>query len=270
MSHDPHSSPSADNLRRRAEERLHAKATEHGMPRSDADAQRLLHELQVHQVELEMQNEELQRTRNEMETGLLMFTELYDFAPIGYLTVDRSGIIRDANLAAASLLGVDRSHLLKRRLEMLLAAAARTDLAALLAKVFASETREVCVVPFLEDGPLFRWAQIEAAASTSGQECRLAVMEITASKRAEAERERLIKELQAAQARVKQLSGLLPICASCKKIRDDDGYWRQIETYIQSHSEAFFSHGICPECAERLYPGMNQPPPGGQTKNPKR
>ncbi len=55
---------------------------------------------------------------------------------------------------------------------------------------------------------------------------------------------------------VKVLSGLLPICASCKKIRDDKGYWSQVETYIERHSDAQFTHGICPECAQRLYPEM--------------
>lgn len=60
--------------------------------------------------------------------------------------------------------------------------------------------------------------------------------------------------LQRALAEVKQLSGFLPICASCKKIRDDKGYWNQIESYISQHSEAEFSHGICPECAKKLYP----------------
>lgn len=76
------------------------------------------------------------------------------------------------------------------------------------------------------------------------------------SKRAETVRERLIEELQEALARVKTLSGLLPICASCKKIRDDKGYWNQIETYIEAHSEADFSHSICPECARKLYPEL--------------
>jgi len=74
--------------------------------------------------------------------------------------------------------------------------------------------------------------------------------------RMERERERLIAELQAALAEIKTLSGLLPICASCKKIRDDKGYWAQIETYIQKHSDAKFSHGICPDCFERLYPEL--------------
>jgi hypothetical protein len=60
-------------------------------------------------------------------------------------------------------------------------------------------------------------------------------------------------ELQKALADLKTLSGLLPICASCKKIRDDNGYWNQIEAYIRDHSEAEFSHSICPECAEKLY-----------------
>ncbi|MDO9110649.1 MAG: hypothetical protein Q7U40_08340, partial [Desulfatirhabdiaceae bacterium] len=78
--------------------------------------------------------------------------------------------------------------------------------------------------------------------------------EAAESKRIETEREKLIRELHKALSRVKQLSGLLPICASCKKIREDSGYWTQIETYVKDHSEAEFSHGICPECAEKLYP----------------
>ena len=61
-------------------------------------------------------------------------------------------------------------------------------------------------------------------------------------------------DLQQALANVKKLSGFLPICASCKKIRDDKGYWNQIEAYIRDHSEAEFSHGICPDCARALYP----------------
>jgi hypothetical protein len=68
------------------------------------------------------------------------------------------------------------------------------------------------------------------------------------------EKERLIDDLQKALANVMMLSGLIPICASCKKIRDDKGYWNEVESYIRDHSEARFSHGICPECAKKLYP----------------
>ena len=72
--------------------------------------------------------------------------------------------------------------------------------------------------------------------------------------------ERLIAELQGALDKVKVLSGMLPICASCKKIRNDQGYWEQIEQYISKHSDADFSHGICPECAQRLYPNYIKKP----------
>ena len=67
------------------------------------------------------------------------------------------------------------------------------------------------------------------------------------------EKEKLIVELQEVLAKVKTLSGLLPICSSCKKIRDDKGYWNQIETYIRQRSEAEFTHSICPNCAKMLY-----------------
>jgi uncharacterized protein YacL len=62
------------------------------------------------------------------------------------------------------------------------------------------------------------------------------------------------QELEKALSEVKELSGLLPICSSCKKIRDDSGYWNQIEEYIKDHSKADFTHGLCPHCAEKLYP----------------
>ncbi|MEW6237067.1 MAG: hypothetical protein AB1656_16910 [Candidatus Omnitrophota bacterium] len=71
-------------------------------------------------------------------------------------------------------------------------------------------------------------------------------------KRIREEREKLILELRGALTQVRTLSGLLPICASCKKIRDEKGYWNQLENYIQDHSDAIITHGICPECAEKM------------------
>ncbi len=61
-------------------------------------------------------------------------------------------------------------------------------------------------------------------------------------------------KLEEAIAEIKQLKGILPICASCKMIRDDEGYWHQVEVYVKEHSEAEFSHGLCPDCAQKLYP----------------
>ncbi len=88
------------------------------------------------------------------------------------------------------------------------------------------------------------------------RELTLAQQEIERRKRTQREREKLIGDLQEALSEVKTLRGFLPICAHCKKIRDDEGYWQQIELYIQQRSEAQFSHGICPECARSLYPEL--------------
>ena len=80
------------------------------------------------------------------------------------------------------------------------------------------------------------------------------IRDISDRKAAESERERLIDELRDALGRVKSLSGLLPICASCRKIRDAQGAWHNLETYILNHTEADFTHGICPDCRRSLYP----------------
>jgi CheY-like chemotaxis protein len=99
----------AADLRTEAETRWHKRQAGKPAPPPDADTQRLLHELEVHQIELEMQNDELRRARAEAEAALGKFTELYDFAPVGYLTLDRQGGIREANLAGAATLGANRS-----------------------------------------------------------------------------------------------------------------------------------------------------------------
>lgn len=84
------------------------------------------------------------------------------------------------------------------------------------------------------------------------------VRDISERKKIEVEKEKLISDLTGALDKVKTLSGLLPICASCKKIRDDKGYWNQIEHYIREHSDAEFSHSLCPECVKKLYPELSE------------
>lgn len=83
--------------------------------------------------------------------------------------------------------------------------------------------------------------------------------EVTAHEQAEKEKELLIKDLQRAVNEIRTLKGIVPICSSCKKIRDDKGFWNQIETYVRDHSEAEFSHGLCPDCATTLYPDVQFP-----------
>ena len=107
------------------------------------------------------------------------------------------------------------------------------------------------------DGSLI-WVEISARALRDNSSGALfyegSVEDITHRHNSERERERLIVELRDALSHVKRLSGLLPICSSCKKIRDDHGYWNQLEVYIQEHSDASFTHSFCPDCVRRLYP----------------
>jgi PAS domain S-box-containing protein len=108
-------------LRRCAEARMRSKAAGENLPRTTADMRRLLHELQVHQVELEMQNEELLRAREELEVSRNKYAELYDFAPVGYFTFDARGLIREVNLAGAQLLGIERGLLANKPFTSLIA-----------------------------------------------------------------------------------------------------------------------------------------------------
>jgi len=112
-------------------------------------------------------------------------------------------------------------------------------------------TIEVC---YLEK----RWSEQEGPFLTEERSLINAIAEFLGRslehKQAREERENLIVELRRALDNVNTLSGLLPICSACKRIRNDKGYWEQIEVYIRDHSEADFSHGICPECARKLYP----------------
>jgi PAS domain S-box-containing protein len=178
----------AAKLRSRAEERARDQHLESGLAGSPADTQRLVHELQVHQIELAMQNEELRKARDEMETGLERYTELYDFAPVGYLTLDREGTIREANLTSASLLGIERSRLVKRRFALCVSAADLPAFNAFLAKVFASKVRESCEVTLLKEGKPPVELRIGAAVAASGGECRAVLEDITEQKRAETDR----------------------------------------------------------------------------------
>lgn len=104
---------------------------------------------------------------------------------------------------------------------------------------------------------ILNWGRI-VARGADGRPLRAlgAQLDITRRKTAEMEKAELIGKLEKALAEIRTLRGIIPICASCKKIRDSSGAWNQLEQYIREHSEAEFSHGICPECAARLYPQL--------------
>ena len=179
MKHDI-TSGKAVEMRQRAEEQLMSEMSEQGVRRTEYETQRLLHELQIHHIELEMQNTELRQARDEVETVLEKYNDLYDFAPVGYFTFDSEGMIRTLNLTGADLLGIERSLLLGRRFRQFVAEKARPAFSGLLKKVFTCQGKEVCEIELLKEGQSPLFVQIEAVAAASGQECRAVIIDISA------------------------------------------------------------------------------------------
>jgi PAS domain S-box-containing protein len=378
-----------EKLRRQAKKRLLERDIDlSDMPLEDINE--LIHELKVHQIELEMQNEELRNVQLDLQATRDKYTDLYDFAPVGYFSISEKGLILDANLRGATLLGMERGKLKGRRLTQFIAKDDQDVFYLHRKKLFETETKQICELKLSKKDRTEFYAQLESspvkdesgnfsairtslsditerkqadlaliaakqgiesilktvpdiiyrldsqgritfvsdsvkrygyqpeeligtkvmklvhpedkvktvnrikerrtgARSTKSFETRLTTKnqtaasfevfiisaeglysssefglstfmgtqgiarDITARKQAEEEREKLIIKLQEAIDNIKTLKGLLPICANCKKIRDDKGYWNQIEAFIRDHSEAEFSHSICPPCSEKLY-----------------
>lgn len=179
-----------DAMRRRAEERLRKRRDKKDEEQtSEPDSQRLLHELQVHQIELEMQNDELQNARNETEALLEKYTDLYDFAPVGYFSLDAHGCILEINLTGAALLGVNRSQLINQTLPRYIIPESQPDFLAFLGRLFVSPESQSCEAALVkEDGTVF-WATFRGTSALGTKPphdwCRVAVSDITALKLAE-------------------------------------------------------------------------------------
>ena len=185
----------ATNLRKKAESRLAENRKSHPVGTEESKAhnepQRLIQELQIHQIELKIQNEELQKTRNEAEMERERYVDLYDFAPVGYFTLDSGGIIRQANLAGAGLLGVERSRLMNVRFGVFVSEADRPVFNAFLEKVFANKIKkDACDVSLNKKGTQRSYIHIEANVTEDGRECRIAVLNITERRKAEEELQR--------------------------------------------------------------------------------
>jgi PAS domain S-box-containing protein len=183
---------------------------------------------------------------------------LFENSLDGILLTLPNGAVLDANPSACRIMGRTRDEIVHAgraglvdttdpRLGVLIEERARTGKA-------QGELR--CRRP---DGTFFPIEISSVVFDSVKREPRTVIIfrEVSARKSAEAEREQLVADLQAALERVKVLSGLLPICAACKKIRDEEGAWHQLETYISTHSEATFTHGICAECRKKLYPDFS-------------
>ncbi len=194
------------NYRRRAEKQLAVRARE--TPRdASADPQRLLHELEVHQIELELQNQELLASRQELEVALQRYTALFDFAPIGYFVLERDGTIRELNLAAAGLLDRDRQSLVGRRLGQFIPSERRRTFADFLEAILepspVSGNLDLVLVVQAERRDLRVNATAIAATTTTPPTVLIAATDVTERNRARAaieeqhaERERLLAQTQ--------------------------------------------------------------------------
>ncbi|MGZ4960751.1 MAG: putative bifunctional diguanylate cyclase/phosphodiesterase, partial [Methylomonas sp.] len=198
MSQPTDSSEDSAELRRRAERQLANK--KEVLPDQLVDQRRLVHELQVHQIELEMQNEALREGRTVAETALERFAELFDFAPIAYFTFDADGIIQQTNFRGENLLGHDRFSLYGQRFVDSVSSDYQSVFNSFLKNVFATDGATICEIA-IKPGENLLWVTIEAIADKSRQTCLAAVLDITEKKRAE--------EIITHQANIDPLTGLL-------------------------------------------------------------
>ncbi len=190
----------------------------------------------------------------------LKFRTVTESAKDAIVSADAAGIITSCNKAFQNLFGYEEPEIIGQPLTVLMPASfVESHKSALANHVKTGETRvigQTVEVAGLTKGGLEFPLELSISTWQVNRELYYTgiIRDISQRKQIEEERNQLIESLQDSLAKIETLRGMLPICASCKNIRDDKGYWNQIETYIRNHSEAQFTHGICPECAKKLYP----------------
>jgi PAS domain S-box-containing protein len=183
------------------------------------------------------------------------------------VSADRHGHVVLWNRAAELMFGYAAEDMLGKPLTVLMPDRFHDGHSAAIDRVLASGSSRRAGSPIeltgrRKDGSEFSLELSLADSSADTDPPFTAILRDTTARRAaEAEREALIAELQRALSEVRTLTGIIPICAGCKKVRDDAGYWQAVELYVGEHTGADFSHGLCPECMTRLYPEMQEDPP---------
>ncbi|HEX2962476.1 MAG: ATP-binding protein [Bacteroidota bacterium] len=171
--------PKEDSLRRKAEEKLKKQQNKTESYPSEADGLKLLHELQVHQIELEMINEELRLARDKAEINAGKYLELYDFAPSGYLTLHPDGIISELNFSSAKILGMERSMLIGRNFKFFISAESKPVFDDFFKKVFQSSTKAACELMLHTEDNTSMFVYIEGKISENPPKCSLTMIDIT-------------------------------------------------------------------------------------------
>jgi PAS domain-containing protein len=170
-------------LRKKAEEKLKAGHKNPVRPDLEADNMKLVHELQVHQIELEMQNEELKHANETAEAALKKYTMLYDLAPMGYFTLDEDGSIFDLNFTGAELLGDKRYSLVNSNFKLFIAKDSQRVFSEFFKKLYISGTKESCNVRLGYDDASLVDVYIEAVVTGDDKKCLLSVVDITGIKK---------------------------------------------------------------------------------------
>ena len=183
MISEMHEGTNATMLRKKAEELLRKKIEKKEIPVLDIDDKKLLHELQVHQIELEMQNEELRQAVEVAETALKKYTMLFDLAPIGFLTLDRDGTICELNFTAADLLGEKRFSLINNNIKLFIDNDSLPGFNNFISKVFKSKSKESCEVKLGYGNNHLSDIFMEGVVTGEDQKCLLSVVDISRFKK---------------------------------------------------------------------------------------
>ena len=210
-------------------------------------------------TELEKSESRRKQTEDTLRETQSYLENLLNYANAPIIVWDAEFKITRFNRAFERLTAKSVDKVLGKQLDILFPDDRREEAMAHIRRTMTGERWEVVEINILRaDGAvrtvLWNSATLYAADGKTVVAAIAQGQDITERIQVEEERAKLIGELQDALAKVKTLRGLIPICASCKKVRDDEGYWHQVETYIHEHSEAEFTHGLCPECAKKLYP----------------
>jgi PAS domain-containing protein len=244
---------SREALRARAEAEVQPQPEPGAAPPSRAAEAALLHELQVHQVELEMQNEELRRASVELEVSRDRYFDLYDLAPVGYLSLSERGVILEANLSSASLLREPRGALLRQPLSRFFLPEDAGTYFEHRRRLFASGERQACDLQLLTKAGAVSWVRLEMTAAKGpdgARQIRAALSDVSQRKLAE----RLLRDkaarLEAALAKLEALVDLLPVCPGCARMLDESGQWLELDDYLKQNAHAGRVRGLCGQCVK--------------------
>ncbi|MEI6177090.1 MAG: PAS domain S-box protein [Verrucomicrobiota bacterium] len=226
MSSKPKIVDPAAALRSRAERQVRHSHSNAITPHSEADIRRMLHELEIHQIELEMQNTELRCARDDAENQRDLYTDLYDFAPVGYFTLGADGTIRLVNLTGSMLADIDRSNLVGQPFSDLLSADLRAAFKDFLKKVFGEVARQAIDSVMTSGSGPPRFVSIKALRSPNGVECNTVVADIT-------ERMQVKEQMMASEIRYRRLfeaahDGILLIDPVSRKITDANPFMMKL------------------------------------------